>query len=135
MMTGSRDTVKEFMSSGIWLLGTDLGLGEAEVPVSKVLVPLPKFDISKPGDERDECFVAKIAARIDRLIGRYGWKEHKACLAQIPTVHLNRVFEDACANSRPQERQGRRELTQESGGECFWCRVKQCDIFFFDCRI
>jgi hypothetical protein len=102
MMTGGRDTVEEFMSSGIWLLGTDLGFGEAEVPVSKVLVPLPKFDISKPGDERDECFVAEIAARIDRLIGRYGWKEHKACLAQIPTVHLNRVFEDACDNSRPQ---------------------------------
>jgi hypothetical protein len=63
--------------------------------VSKVLAPLLKFDVAKPGDERDEYIVRKIAACVDKLIGRYGWKEHKACLAQMPTVCLNRVFEDA----------------------------------------
>jgi hypothetical protein len=38
--------------------------------VSKVLAPLLKFDVAKPGDERDEYIVGKIAACVDKLIGR-----------------------------------------------------------------
>jgi hypothetical protein len=77
-----------------------LGFGEvmgAKVPVLKVVVPLPKFDVVKPDDQSDEDFIAKIAAHADKLIRRYGWKERDICLAQIPTIRLNHVLEStAC---------------------------------------
>jgi hypothetical protein len=52
-----------------------LGFGEvmgAKVPVLKVVVPLPKFDVVKPDDQSDEDFIAKIAAHADKLVRRYG---------------------------------------------------------------
>jgi hypothetical protein len=97
-MIGGHHTVEEFMACEIWPLGACLGfveVVEAGAPASKVLVRLQKFDVTKPDDESDETFVGKIAAHVDKLVGRYGWKEHEACLIQIPTIWLNRAFESA----------------------------------------
>jgi hypothetical protein len=95
---GGRDTWEEFMASKILLLSAGLSFGEVVedgMPVSKVLVRLPKFDVVKPDDVSGEASIVKIAACADKLIGRYSWREHKACVAQIPTICLNRVFEYA----------------------------------------
>jgi hypothetical protein len=73
---GGRNTVEEFMASGMWPLSIDSDLGkvvEAEVLLSKIVVPLPKFVVAKPDDEGDEQFVMWIAARADKLVRRYGW--------------------------------------------------------------
>jgi hypothetical protein len=53
---------------------------EAEVLLSKIVVPLPKFVVAKPDDEGDEQFVMWIAARADKLVQRYGWNEHQTLL-------------------------------------------------------
>jgi hypothetical protein len=84
------------MISRIWSLSAGLDFGEdldALTPVSKVVLPLPKFVIVKPDGKSDEQFVAKVAEQTDKLIGRHTWKEHKACCAQIPNARINRVFE------------------------------------------
>jgi hypothetical protein len=79
---GGHDAVEEFTVSEIWLLcgGLDFGeVQEAPTPISKVVVPLPKFGVVKPDGESDEQFVAKVSEPADKLIGRYTWKEHQAC--------------------------------------------------------
>jgi hypothetical protein len=50
MTIGGRDIVKEFIASEIWPLDAGLDFGEvaeAEAPISKVIVPLPKFVAAK----------------------------------------------------------------------------------------
>jgi hypothetical protein len=84
--------------AGYGPLCAGLVLGEiakAETPLSKVMVPLPKFAAAKPPDEDGANFVTRIVARGDKLVGRYGWSKHQAYLAQLPTGRLNHVFEVA----------------------------------------
>jgi hypothetical protein len=84
--------------AGYGPLCAGLVLGEiakAETPLSKVMVPLPKFAAAKPPDEDGANFVTRIVARGDKLVGRYGWNKHQAYLAQLPTGRLNHVFEVA----------------------------------------
>jgi hypothetical protein len=74
----------------------DLGaVTEAEAPLSKVMVPLPKIAAMEPTNASSDKSVARIAAHVDRLVGHYGWNELQACLAQVPNSRLNRVFEVA----------------------------------------
>jgi hypothetical protein len=71
----------------------DLGeIEEAEAPLSKVVVPLPKFSAVKATKEKDSVFVTQICIGADKLVGHYGRTEHKACLNQI---HNSLVFEVA----------------------------------------
>jgi hypothetical protein len=60
---GGHDIVEEVLYSEIWPLGSGLGfieVVEAEPPMSKVLVPLPKFVIAKPDADVGEDFVARV---------------------------------------------------------------------------
>jgi hypothetical protein len=53
-------------------LGAGLGfckVAEAEAPMSKILIPLPKFVIVKLDDEGGEEFVVKVAAHANMLVG------------------------------------------------------------------
>jgi hypothetical protein len=79
----------------VWPLSASLDLGEieeVEAPLSKVVVPLPKFSAVKATKEKDSVFITQICIGADKLVGHYGRTEHKACLNQI---HNSLVFEVA----------------------------------------
>jgi hypothetical protein len=51
-----------------------------EVPLSKVIVPLPKGPTTKVMQETDSNFVARVAKVANHLVGNYILVEHRACM-------------------------------------------------------
>jgi hypothetical protein len=76
------------MASGLWTLCAVLDLGE----IAEAKAPV-KICCRKPADKDGAKFLTRIASRADKLVGRYGWNEHQAYLAQLPNSRLNCVFE------------------------------------------
>jgi hypothetical protein len=70
---GGRDTVEEFLACSILALsGTcDLEVKKAEVPLSKVVVPLPKAPMTNAVQVTDADFEVSIAKAANCLVGNY----------------------------------------------------------------
>jgi len=63
--------------------------------MSKVEVPLPKFKARRLSKKSDAVFVRMIAERAEKVLGKYTWDEHCACMEQVCNGgRLNRVFEE-----------------------------------------
>jgi hypothetical protein len=78
--------------SAAWDLGE---IEEAGAPLSKVVVPLPKFSAAKATKEKACSFIMRISIGADKLVGCYSWAKHQVCLSQIQNGRLNCVFEVA----------------------------------------
>jgi hypothetical protein len=101
---GGHDVVEEYLVCGVWPLSATWDLSdveEAEAPLLKVMVPLPKVFAMKGSKEKDHEFVMRVCVGANKLVGSYGLMEHQACMSQIRNGCLKHVFEVASVKYPP----------------------------------
>jgi hypothetical protein len=102
---GSRDAVEEYMACGLFPLSASFGLVkivEGEMPVSKLVVPMPLFPIARLPEETNDGFMARVELAAANVIGQYAHEEHDVCIVAVPNEgQVNRVFEQVSVPYRP----------------------------------
>jgi hypothetical protein len=79
-LIGGRDTVEEFLASGLWPLGQQFGfeVETKESPLSKVSVLMPQITTAIRQREFEATFVVWIEKAMNELVGWYNIAEHNA---------------------------------------------------------
>jgi hypothetical protein len=92
-----RDVVEEYLACGMQPLFTSVsfdGVADSVTPVSRLKLPLPKFEAVRKDDEDDIPFLARVELDVEGVVGIYTHPKHDACLAILRNGgRLNRVFE------------------------------------------
>jgi hypothetical protein len=92
-MIKGRDGMEEFLACDMHLLSADFVFREianGKTLMSKVVVPLPDFQVVMTEGESDSQFLAKVDLQVDNINGSYGPRELDACILSLPNGgHLN----------------------------------------------
>jgi hypothetical protein len=77
---GGCDAVEEFLTSGLWPLSEkfDFEVETKEIPLLKVVVPMPQIDAAVGTEESRAKFEARIMNTVNLLVGNYNIAEHNA---------------------------------------------------------
>jgi hypothetical protein len=91
---GECDTVVEFLACGIWPLSEkcDFEVETKEMPLSKVVVTIPKVTPVIEANESGAAFEKRILQAANLLVGNYSMMEHNACDG-LCYGRLNLMFE------------------------------------------
>jgi hypothetical protein len=96
---GGRDDVEEYMACGLFPLSVGFNLVEiadGKTPLSKLVIPLPEFPISKCLEDMNDGLRARVELATMNVVDRYARKEHKVCVEMVPNGdRVNKVFEQA----------------------------------------
>jgi hypothetical protein len=97
-MIGGRDAVDEFLACGMYPLSSGFGFKDVAIATtagSKVETTILIFPVEAIPTESTNRFLVKVETDAEKILGRYGPREHDACvLAMLPNSgHLNRVLE------------------------------------------
>jgi hypothetical protein len=99
---GGRDAVEEFLTCGIWPLsdGWEIEVETRELPLSKVVIPMPMVTPVIRAQETGAAFEARIASTANQLIGNYTTTEH-ASSATLQHGRPSHVFELTGVSYKP----------------------------------
>jgi hypothetical protein len=104
-LIGGRDTIKEYLACRMFPLLANFGFAEildGETLVSKMVVPLPGFPLTRFEGESNDCLLARVELEAKNVVGGYTRVEHDACIKVLQNRgHLNRVFERAGVSYAP----------------------------------
>jgi hypothetical protein len=130
---GGRDTIKEFITYGLYPLLANFGLGEVvdrETPVSNLHLLLPEFPIVRLPDEMNDHFCTRIELAAKNIMGGYARGEHDVCVVSVLNRgRVNWVFEQASVPYGPRSEPGseackeatrkrRDDASTEPAGKC-----------------
>jgi hypothetical protein len=109
-LIGGRDAVEEYLAYRMFplLAGFSFtGTAEGEMPVLKVILPLPEFLVTKFKGESYDHFLARVELGVENVVGNYSHMEHDACIQALPNGgRLNWVFEKAGVAYGPHSKLG-----------------------------
>jgi hypothetical protein len=110
--------VEEFVACGMHPLAAGIGfdkVGTLVTPVSKLIVPLPKFVVVHNDDEDDVQFLARVELEAEGIVSSYTLPEHEACIMSLRNGGpLNKVFELVEVVYGPRPEPGTEEFTEAS---------------------
>jgi hypothetical protein len=101
-LIGGHDTVEEFLATGFWPLGQQVGfeVEMKESPLSKVIVPMPQITTAIRQRESEATFVAWIEKAMNELVDWYNIDEHNAYLG-LRYGRFNHIFKLARTLCQP----------------------------------
>jgi hypothetical protein len=92
-----RDTVEEYLACGMYPLSVSVsfdGVANGVTPVSRLKLPLPKFEVVRKDDKDDIQFLDRVELDAEGVVGSYTRQEHDSCIAILRNGgHLNHMFE------------------------------------------
>jgi hypothetical protein len=102
VIIGGHDAVEEFLMCDIWPLceNYEFEVEGLELPISKVVMPMPKVTPIIVKHESEAALEAWIVMVANQLVGNYCMMEHNSCTG-LQHGRLNCVFELASVHYQP----------------------------------
>jgi hypothetical protein len=79
--------VEEYLACGMFPLSAGFGfreIADGETPVSKIVLLLPDFPLTKFQGESDDHFQARVELGMENVVGSYNRAEHDTCMLELP---------------------------------------------------
>jgi hypothetical protein len=92
-----RYSVEEYLACSMYPFSARVsfeGVADGVSPVSRLKLPLPKFEVVRKDDEDDVQFLARVELDAEGVVGSYTRLEHDVCVTSLRDGGCpNRVFE------------------------------------------